>query len=131
MIRSIIDRIFPGSVAERLGIERISIAQGSEAFPVATSGAVFGWQTDELGNVGAANAYATTERSLSPDHTGGAQMVISRKSLKQSGEGLEAAIRRDLNAVMSASWTAWLSTVRALLTNLWASCRGRQPTASP
>ena len=101
-IRPIIDRIFPGSVAERLGIQRISIAQGSLAFPVATSGAIFGWQTTELGDVGAQKTYATTERSLSPDHTGGAQMVISRKAMKQSGEGLEAAIRRDLNAVIGA-----------------------------
>lgn len=101
-IRPIIDRIFPGSVAERLGIERISIAQGSLAFPVATSGAVFGWQTTELGNVGAQNKYATAERSLSPDYTGGAQMVITRKAMKQSGVGLETSIRRDLNAVIGA-----------------------------
>lgn len=101
-IRPIIDRIFPGSVAEKLGIQRINIAQGSLAFPVATSGAVFGWQTTELADVGAQKKYATSERSLSPDHTGGAQMVISRKAMKQSGEGLEAAIRRDLNAVIGA-----------------------------
>lgn len=99
-IRPIIDRIFTNSVAAALGIERISIAQGSVQFPVATSGAVFGWQTTELGNVGGANPYATSERSLNPDNTGGAQMFISRKSLKQSGQGLEAAIRRDLNAVI-------------------------------
>ncbi|UWR34483.1 phage major capsid protein [Sulfitobacter sp. W027] len=101
-IRPVIDRIFPGSVAEKIGVQRISIAQGSLAFPVATSGAIFGWQTTELGDVGAQKKYATTERSLSPDHTGGAQMVISRKAMKQSGEGLEAAIRRDLNAVIGA-----------------------------
>ncbi len=100
--RPIIDRIFPGSVAEKLGIQRISIAQGSIAFPVATSGAVFGWQTAELADVGAQKRFQTEERSLSPDHTGGAQMVISRKAMKQSGEGLEQAIRRDLNAVIGA-----------------------------
>lgn len=99
-IRPTIDRIFPGSVAERLGVQRIQIAQGELAFPVATSGAVFGWQTDELSNVGAANPYETSERSLTPDHTGGAQMMITRKALKQAGAGLEAAIRRDLNAVI-------------------------------
>lgn len=99
-IRPIIDRIFPGSVAERLGVQRISITKGELAFPVATAGAVFGWQTNELANVGAASEYQTAERSLNPDHTGGAQMVISRKALKQAGEGLEAAIRRDLNAVI-------------------------------
>lgn len=101
-IRPIIDRIFPNSVAERLGIQRINITSGEMAFPVATAGAVFGWQTTELGNVGAASEYETTERSLNPDHTGGAQMVISRKALKQAGEGLESAIRRDLNAAIAA-----------------------------
>lgn len=101
-IRPTIDRIFPQSVAAKLGIERIQIERGELAFPVATSGAVFGWQADELSPVGGPNPYATTERSLTPDHTGGAQMVISRKALKQAGEGLEAAIRRDLNAVIGA-----------------------------
>lgn len=102
VIRPTIDRIFAGSVAERLGIQRISIPQGSVAYPVATSGAVFGWQTTELGDVGAQKKYQTTERSLSPDQTGGAQMIISRKALKQSGAGLEAAIRRDLQATIGA-----------------------------
>lgn len=100
-IRPVIDRIFPGSVAERLGIQRINITQGSVAFPVATDGAVFGWQTTELGDVGAASEYKTGERSLNPDHTGGAQMIISRKALKQAGDGLEAAIRRDLGAAIA------------------------------
>lgn len=100
-IRPVIDRLFPNSVAARLGVQSIQIAQGEVAFPVATSGAVFGWQTTELGDVGAANPYETAERSLNPDHTGGAQMVLSRKSLKQAGQGLESAIRRDLNAVIA------------------------------
>ena len=100
-IRPVIDRLFPNSVAARLGVQSIQIAQGEVSFPVATAGAVFGWQTTELGDVGAANPYATSERSLNPDHTGGAQMVISRKALKQAGTGLEAAIRRDLNAVIA------------------------------
>lgn len=101
-IRPVIDRLFPASVASRLGIQSINIASGELEFPVATAGAVFGWQTTELGNVGAASEYRTTERSLNPDHTGGAQMIISRKALKQAGEGLESAIRRDLNAAIGA-----------------------------
>ena len=99
-IRPIIDRIFPGSVAEKIGVQRITINSGELAFPVATAGATFGWQSNELANVGAATPYDHTERSLNPDHTGGAQMVITRKALKQAGEGLETAIRRDLNAVI-------------------------------
>lgn len=101
-IRPIIDRIFPNSVAERLGIQRINIAAGELAFPVATAGAIFGWQPQELGNVGAQRTFATTESILNPDHTGGCQMFVSRKALRQSGEGLEQAIRRDLNAAIGA-----------------------------
>lgn len=101
-LRPIIDRLFPASVASKLGIQSINITSGELAFPVATAGAVFGWQTNELANVGAAQTFATTERSLNPDHTGGAQMVISRKALKAAGEGLESAIRRDMNAVIGA-----------------------------
>lgn len=100
-IKPIINRVFPNSVAERLGVQRINIDHGSVAYPVATSGAIFGWQTTELADVGAQKTFATTERSLSPDHTGGAQLLISRKALKQSGAGLEAAIRMDLNAVIA------------------------------
>ncbi|WP_423212650.1 phage major capsid protein [Paracoccus yeei] len=100
--RPIIDRIFPNSVAERLGIQRINITSGEVEFPVATAGAIFGWQTTELGNVGGPSPFDTTERSLKPDQTGGAQMVISRKALKQAGEGLEQAIRRDMNAAIAA-----------------------------
>ena len=100
-IRPIIDRIFPDSVASRLGIQRINIPQGEVAFPVATAGAVFGWAETELGDVGGPEAFKTSERSLNPDHTGGAQMVISRKALKQAGSGLEGAIRRDLSAAIA------------------------------
>jgi HK97 family phage major capsid protein len=100
-IRPTIDRIFPNSVAANLGVQRIGIARGELAFPVATAGAVFGWGDGELASIGAASKYATSERSLSPDYTGGAQMVISRKSLKQAGEGLEQSIRRDLNAAIA------------------------------
>ena len=99
-IRPVIDRLFPASVASRLGVQSINITSGELEFPVATAGAVFGWQTTELADVGAASEYQTSERSLNPDQTGGAQMVISRKALKQAGEGLESAIRRDLNAVI-------------------------------
>lgn len=100
-IRPTIDRIFPNSVASRLGFQSINITSGELSFPVATDGATFGWANGELANVGAADEYKTASRSLNPDHTGGAQVIISRKALKQAGEGLEAAIRRDLQSVIS------------------------------
>jgi HK97 family phage major capsid protein len=100
--RPIIDRLFPTSVASKLGVSSVNITQGSEAWPVATSGAVAGWAATEGGDVGNSTAFATTEASLSPDQTMGAHMRITRKALKQSGAGLEAAIKRDMNAAIGA-----------------------------
>ena len=100
--RPIIDRLFPASVAARLGIQTVNIAQGSVEWPVATSGAIAGWAPTEGANVPGPNPFQTAERMLAPDHTLGAHMRITRKALKQSGEGLEQAIRRDMNGAIGA-----------------------------
>tara|TARA_E500000305_G_C4029093_1_gene243672 strand:+ start:6004 stop:7242 length:1239 start_codon:yes stop_codon:yes gene_type:complete len=100
--RPIIERLFPASVAARLGVQSINVTQGSEAWPVATSGAVAGWAATEGGSIGDASAFATAEATLSPDQTLGAHMRITRKAMKQSGAGLEAAIRRDMAAAIGA-----------------------------
>jgi HK97 family phage major capsid protein len=99
----IADRLFADSVAARLGVSMVNIDHGELVYPVATAGAVTGWQATETGDVGAASAFATAEPALKPDQTLGAQMVITRKALKQSGEGLEQAIRRDLNAAIGVA----------------------------
>jgi HK97 family phage major capsid protein len=99
--RGIFDRLFPTSVAARLGVASVSIPFGSVEYPVATQGAVAGWAATEGGDVPAATAFQTTETVLSPDHTLGAHMRISRKALKQTG-GLEEAIRRDMAAAIGA-----------------------------
>lgn len=98
----IFDRLFPQSVASRLGIQSVQIAQGSQEYPVATAGATAGWAATEGGEVPAATAFSTAEAVLSPDHTLGAHMRISRKALKQTGAGLEQAIRRDMSASIGA-----------------------------
>lgn len=100
--RPIIDRLFPASVAARLGIQTVNIAQGSVEWPVATSGAIAGWAPTEGANVPGPNPFQTAERMLAPDHTLGAHMRITRKALKQAGEGLEQAIRRDMNGAIGA-----------------------------
>ncbi len=99
--RPIIDRLFPASVAARMGAQMINIAQGEAEYPVATSGASVGWQTSETGDVAAPSAYATTDKPLAPDHTLGVQMKITRKALKQSGAALEQAVRRDMNGAIA------------------------------
>lgn len=99
-IRPLIDRIFPASVASRLGGEVINITQGAVAIPVATAGAIAGWAPTEGANVPGPTPFDFAERMLEPDHTLGVHMRITRKALKQAGDGLEQAIRRDMNAAV-------------------------------
>ncbi len=99
--RPIIEQLFPSSVATRLGGEIITIDSGTLAYPLLTAGAVFGWQSSETAAVGAASAATTSDKTLKPDYTAGTQMVITRRSLKQAGPGLEMAIRRDMNSAMA------------------------------
>jgi len=99
--RPIIDRLFPASVAARMGAQMISIPQGETEWPVTTSSVTAGWAATETGAVGSPVAFATTDKALKPDHTLGVQMKVTRKALKQSGAALEQAIRRDLNGVIA------------------------------
>jgi HK97 family phage major capsid protein len=101
--RPIIDRLFPDSVSGRMGAQLITIDHGAVEWPVATSGATVGWQATETGSVGAASAFATTDKALKPDNTLGTQMKITRKALKQSGAALEQAVRRDMNSAIAAA----------------------------
>lgn len=98
--RPIIDRLFPDSVAARMGAQMISIDHGAIEWPVVTQGASVGWQATETGAVGAAQAFQTSDKALAPDQTLGVQMKLTRKSLKQSGAALEAAVRRDMQSAI-------------------------------
>lgn len=97
----IIDRLFPDAAAARMGAQLITIDSGSHEWPVVTSSVVAAWQATELGDVGAPVAFETTDKPLAPNQTLGVQMKISRKSLKQSGYALEAAIRRDMSSAVA------------------------------
>ena len=101
--RPIIDRLFPDSVASRMGAQMISIEAGAIEWPVTTSAVTAGWAASESGNVAGPTSYATTDRAMSPDHNLGIQMRITRKALKQSGAALEQAVRRDMNGAMGAA----------------------------
>jgi len=98
-----IDRLFPSSVVALTGGELINIDTGLAEYPVATGGASASWAASELADVGAAVAFQTIDRPLAPNHNLGCQMVISRKSMKQSGAALEQAIRRDMNSTIAAA----------------------------
>ncbi len=97
----IIDRIFAQSAAARMGARMINIGTGEAEYPVTTSSVAAGWAATETGSVAGPTVYATTDRPLAPDHTLGITMKITRKTLKQSGAGLEQAVRRDMNGCIA------------------------------
>ena len=99
----IIARLFPQSVAARMGGSMVNIGTGEMEYPVTTSAVSSSWQDGEAADVTEGDAYATTDRPLAPDHTLGVQMIISRKALKQSGSALEEAVRRDMNGAIGSA----------------------------
>jgi HK97 family phage major capsid protein len=96
----IIDRLFADSVATQMGGSVINIPHGEREWPVVTSSITAAWAATETGNVAAAAAFATTDRAMAPDNTLGVQMKVTRKTLKQSGPAIEAAIRRDMQSAI-------------------------------
>ena len=101
--RPIIDRLFPASVAGRMGAQLISIDSGAIEWPVVTSNVTAGWADGETANVPGPTAFATTDRALAPNSTLGVTMKITRKALKQSGDALEQAVRRDMSSAIEAA----------------------------
>lgn len=98
----IIDRLFAQTVAGRMGVATINIGQGEREYPVVSSSIAAGWADGELANVAGPTAFSTVDKSLAPDSNFGVQLRLSRKAMKQSGAGLEAAMRRDmLNAMQT------------------------------
>jgi len=100
--RPIIDRLFPASVAARMGAESVQIDSGAVEWPLCSSSVSAGWAATETGAVADPTAYTTADVALKPDHTLGVQMKLTRKALKQSGDALEAAIRRDMQSAIGA-----------------------------
>ncbi len=102
MTRPVIDRLFPDSVAARMGGQLIDIGSGIAEYSLTTASVTAGWADGETANVAGPTVFATTERVLSPDHNLGIQVKVTRKSMKQSGDALEQAIRRDISGTMQA-----------------------------
>ena len=104
--RPTIDRLFPASVAARMGAQMISIDSGLVEWPVTTSSVTAGWANGEAANVAGPTAYVTTDRAMNPNKTMGIQMRISRRALLQTGSALEDAVRRDLNGAIAQALDA-------------------------
>lgn len=105
-VAPIIDRLFAASVAARMGASMVNVGVGELEYPVTSSSVAAGWANGETANVAGPSAYTTIDRPLKPDNTLGIQMRITRKALKQSGAGLEQAVRRDMNGAISEALDA-------------------------
>lgn len=101
--RPIIDRLFPDSVAGKMGAQMIAIESGATEWPVVTSSVSAGWADGETANVAGPSVFATTDKALKPEQTLGIQMKLTRKALKQSGAALEQAVRRDMNSAVATA----------------------------
>ena len=101
--RPIIDRLFPASVAGRMGAQMIAIDHGLVELPVVTSSVTAGWADGETAAVAGPTAFATTDRPMAPDNTLGITMKITRKAMKQVGAALEQAVRRDMSSAIEAA----------------------------
>lgn len=101
--RPIIDRLFPASAAGRMGAQMISIDAGLIEWPVVTSSVTAGWASGETANVTGPTAFATTDKAMAPNNNLGVQMKITRRTLKQSGDALEQAVRRDMSSAIEAA----------------------------
>jgi HK97 family phage major capsid protein len=103
--RPIIDRLFPDSVAGRMGAQMVNVGVGELEYPVTTSSVTAGWAASETGDVTAPSAYTTTDRPLKPDQTLGVQMKLTRRTMK-SAAGIEAAVRRDMRGAIAQAMDA-------------------------
>lgn len=99
----IIDRLFASSVAARMGVRTVNIPFGQNDYPIVSSSVAAGWGDGELADVAGPTVFSTGNKSLQPNSNLGIQMEISRRSMKQVGNGLEQAVRRDMSeAIRSA-----------------------------
>ncbi|WP_442753890.1 phage major capsid protein [Methylocystis sp. JAN1] len=101
--RPIIDRLFAASAAARMGANMFNVDSGEVEYPVTTSAVAAAWASSETGAVGGPTAYATTDKPLTPANTLGITMKLTRKAMKQTGDALEAAVRRDMNGAIGVA----------------------------
>jgi hypothetical protein len=114
--RPIIDRLFPDSVAARMGAQMINIDQGAIEWPVVTSSVTAGWADGELANV-PVQAFATTDRALK-------QSIIwasnsASRARRSNSRGMRWNRRSDAicRARSRWNWTRRFSAERARMVN--------------
>lgn len=97
--KPLIHRLFPSSVAGRMGGQMISIGRGIAEYPLVASAIRAGWADGEMGDVAGPQQFKTSSKTLAPHHTLGVQLVFTRRALL-SLAGIEEAARADIrNAI--------------------------------
>lgn len=91
-----IGRLFPDSVAARMGAATVNIDVGYMHYPVTSSSVTAGWAASETANIPGPVPYSEDLRTLQPDHNLGVHMRVTRNALKYAGNVLEQSIRSDM-----------------------------------
>jgi HK97 family phage major capsid protein len=99
-VMPVIDRIFANSAAGKMGARFINIDSGGQSYPLTSSSVAAGWAATETGNVAGPTQYTTSARALNPNQTLGITMTLTRNAMKQVGDALEQAVRRDMAGCM-------------------------------
>ena len=86
-----------------MGASLINVDSGLVEYPVVSSSVAAGWQATETGAVAGPTQFTTVDKPLKPDYCLGVTMKITRRALKQSGDALEQAVRRDANNAISVA----------------------------
>jgi len=97
----IIARLFPDSVAARMGGSLVNIGRGAQEYPVTSSAITAGWAATETGNVAGPTQFTTASKTLKPDNNLGVQVVFTRRALLAS-VGVEDAARSDIRGAIQA-----------------------------
>lgn len=100
-VKPIIARLFPDSVAARMGGNMINIGKGIAEYPLTSSAISAGWAATETGDVPGPTQYTTSSKSLKPDNNLGVQVQFTRRALLQSA-GIEEAARNDIRSAIQA-----------------------------
>lgn len=99
--KPIIARLFPDSVAARLGGNMVNVGKGASEYPVTSSAITAGWAASETGDVSGPTQYTTASKTLKPNQNLGVSVVFTRRALLASA-GVEDAARNDIRGAIQA-----------------------------
>lgn len=99
--KPIIARLFPDSMAARMGGSLVNIGRGAAEYPVTSSSITAGWAASETGNVAGPTQFTTASKTLKPNQNLGVSVVFTRRALLASA-GVEDAARNDIRGAIQS-----------------------------